>query len=106
MEGRYALSGIDGLYLSGQTLIATQNGTSPQRVIQFKFNLEFSHVESESLIERASPTLGDPTHGVIVDGHFYYIANSGWNTMDEHGNLKPGASMSAAHVMKVAIPLK
>jgi hypothetical protein len=105
-QGSYALSGIDGLYLDGRTLIATQNGTSPQRVIGFHLDPSLSHIESESIIERASPTLGDPTHGVVVKGNFYYIANSGWSTLDEHGNLKPGSSMTAAHVMRIAIPLK
>lgn len=99
MEGRYALSGIDGLYLSGRTLIATQNGTSPERVVRFELNPSLSRIASESIIERATPTLGDPTHGVVVNDHFYFIANSGWETMDEHGKLKEGATMSKAFIM-------
>jgi hypothetical protein len=100
MEGRYALSGVDGLYLSGRTLIATQNGTSPERVVRFELDHALSRVDSESVLERATPTLGDPTHGVVVDGHFYYIANSGWDAMDEHGTFKAGATMSEALVMR------
>src|SRR5437763_15729297 len=75
----HALSGIDGLYLYGRTLIATQNGASPERVVRFRLDNSLTQVESESIIERATPTLGDPTHGVIVNGSFYYIANSGWD---------------------------
>jgi hypothetical protein len=100
MDGRYALSGIDGLYRSGRTLIATQNGTSPERVIRFHLDPSFSRIESESIIERATPTLGDPTHGVIVDGRFFYIANSGWDTMDEQGNPKAGAAISEPLLMR------
>jgi hypothetical protein len=103
MEGRYALSGIDGLYLSGHTLIATQNGTSPERVVRFELDRSLSRVESESIIERKTPTLGDPTHGVVVDGRFYYIANSGWDTMDEHGKPKGEKTMSEAFVMRAAL---
>jgi hypothetical protein len=55
---------------------------------------------SESILERATATLGDPTHGVVVDGSFYYIANSGWDALDEHGNLKPHATMPKAVVMR------
>ncbi len=88
MNDRYALSGIDGLYLAGRTLLATQNGTLPERVIRFELNRSLSRIESESSVERCTPTLGDPTHGVVVDGHFYYIANSGWDTLDEHGAQK------------------
>ena len=100
MEGRYALSGIDGLYLSGRTLIATQNGTSPERVVRFDLDTSLRHVESESILERTTATLGDPTHGVIVDGSFYYIANSGWDTLDEHGNRKAGTAASQAILMR------
>ena len=95
MQGRYALNGIDGLYLDGHTLIATQNGTSPERVIKFKLNDSLTRILSETIIERATPTLGDPTHGVVVRDAFYYIANSGWDTLDEHGSRKPGATPTA-----------
>ena len=103
MEGRYALSGIDGLYLSGRALIATQNGTSPERVIRFQLDRSFSRLESETIIERATPTLGDPTHGVVVGGQFYYIANSGWDKVDEHGDPKAGTTMTEALIMQTAI---
>jgi hypothetical protein len=100
MNGRYALSGIDGLYLAGRTLLATQNGTSPERVTRFELDRSLSRIESESIVERGTPTLGDPTHGVVVDSHFYYIANSGWDTLDEHGAQKAGTKMSEAIIMR------
>jgi hypothetical protein len=103
MEGKYALDGIDGLYLSGRTLLATQNGTSPERVIRFELDPSLKRIESESIIERATPTLGDPTHGVIVDDRFYYIANSGWETLDEHGDRKAGAQITDALLMRSAL---
>ncbi len=103
MGGQYALSGIDGIYLSGHTIIATQNGTSPERVVRFALDRTFSQVESETVIERSTPTLGDPTHGVLVNGRFYYIANSGWDALDEHGKLKAGASMSEPLIMSATL---
>lgn len=105
MEGAHALNGIDGLYLSGSTLIATQNGTSPERVIAFNVDAKISRVLSETVIERSTPTLGDPTHGVIVGGSFYYIANSGWDTLDEHGNRKSGTKATPSLIMKVRLPV-
>ena len=51
MEGKHALSGIDGLYVLGNTLIATQNGTSPERVVQFVLDDSTSRVLSERIIE-------------------------------------------------------
>lgn len=38
--------------------------------------------------------LGDPTHGGIAGDFFYYIANSGWDALDDHGNLKTGATLA------------
>jgi hypothetical protein len=102
MEGKHALSGIDGLYALGNTLIATQNGTSPERVVQFTLTAPKT-VLSESVIERATPTLGDPTHGVVVGDYFYYIANSGWDSLDEHGVVKEGTTITAPRIMRAKL---
>ena len=101
MGGRFALNGIDGLYFDRGRLIAVQNGTSPERVVVFTFDAALTKIVSERIIERSTPTLGDPTHGVIVDHDFYYIANSGWDVVDEHGNVKPGTERSAPKIMRV-----
>jgi hypothetical protein len=103
MEDQFALNGIDGLYLQGQTLIAVQNGTSPERVIAFALDPARTKIISETIIERSTKTLGDPTHGVVVGNDFYYIANSGWDIIDEHGNLKPGEHPSAAFIMSLPL---
>jgi hypothetical protein len=97
-DGRFALAGIDGLYRVGQQLIALQNGTDPERVIAF--TLKSGHILSEQLIERGTATLGEPTHGVMVENTFYYIANSGWNALGDDGRLLAGAKMTSAHIMK------
>jgi hypothetical protein len=52
------------------------------------------------MIERATATLGGPTHGVVVGDTFYYIANSGWDALDPDGSVKPGVTMTASLVMK------
>jgi sugar lactone lactonase YvrE len=101
-ENRFALNGIDGLYFDRGRLIAVQNGTSPERVVAFTLNATNTRIESEKIIERSTPTTGDPTHGVTVDDHFYYIANSGWDLVDDHGNFKPGSEPSAPRVMRVS----
>ena len=103
MESKHTLSGIDGLYAFGSTLIATQNGTSPERVVRFALDASKTHVLSESIIERATSTLGDPTHGVVVGGYFYYIANSGWDSLDDHGVLKEGKTLSAPVIMRAKL---
>ncbi len=102
--GRFALNGIDGLYFDRGRLIAVQNGTSPERVLIFTLDAALSKIESETIIERSTPTLGDPTHGVVVGKDFYYIANSGWDLVDDRGNIKPGAKPSAPRMMLVRLP--
>jgi hypothetical protein len=100
---RYALTGSDGLYCKDRILIAIQNGTAPERVVAFTLDEARSTVVEERPIERNTPTLGDPTHGVFVGDEFYYIANSGWDVLDEHGNVKAGLKLTAASVMRVPL---
>jgi hypothetical protein len=101
MAGKFALSGIDGLYFSAGKLIAVQNGTSPERVVIFALDSTLTNIASETIIERLSETLGDPTHGVVIGADFYYIANSGWDTLDDHGTVKPDAKITPPRVMRV-----
>lgn len=102
-QGEHAMNGIDGLYFDHGSLIATQNGTSPERVIRFQLDSSLSRIVSEEIIARSVPTLGDPAHGVIVGEFFYYIANSGWGEVDDHGDLKPGGRFTPARVMRYRV---
>ena len=99
----FALSGVDGLYFDRGSLILVQNGTSPERVVRMQLDPKMTRVTSEQIIERATPTLGDPTHGVVVGDSFYYIANSGWNQLDDHGVLLPGAVFTPARIMRIRL---
>ena len=95
-----ALNGIDGLYFARGSLLLTQNGTSPERVVRLQLDASLSRILSTQIIERATPTLGDPTHGVVVGDSFYYIANSGWSELDDHGDVKPGSRLTPARIMR------
>lgn len=103
MDDRFALEGIDGLYASGNNLIAVQNGTSPDRVMTFTLDANMDFAVTERSIESATPAL-DPTHGVIAGDSFYYIANSGWNQLADDGTLKKGASLTPARIMRAPLP--
>lgn len=103
MENKFNLIGIDGLYLRGDDLLATQNGSSPERVISFRLDPSHTRIVSQAIFESATSTLGDPTHGVVVGSDFYYIANSGWDTLTDSGERKPDAKITAPRIMKVAI---
>ena len=99
-----ALNGVDGLYFSRDSLFLTQNGTSPERVIRLSLDQSLRLIRGSNIIEQSTRTLGDPTHGVIVGGSFYYIANSGWSELDDHGDLKPGSKLTPARIMRFAFP--
>jgi hypothetical protein len=101
MKGRYALDGIDGLYCHGSSLVAVQNGTSPVRVINFALNGSRSAVVADTIVERATATLGEPTRGVFVGRTFFYIANSGWDALYDHGAVRASAQLSPALIMHV-----
>ncbi len=102
-QSNHAINGIDGLYFDHGSLLATQNGTSPERVVRFQLDPSLRQIVSEEIIERSVPALGDPTHGVVVGEFFYYIANSGWSSVDEHGDLKTGSRFTSARIMKYRI---
>lgn len=87
---RHALAGIDGLYWRDGRLLAVQNGTDPERVVEFSLDASLTRVTGERVIESATPTLGDPTHGVVVGADFYYLARSGWENLDDAGEPVAG----------------
>jgi sugar lactone lactonase YvrE len=101
-----SLGGIDGMYLSGRTLIAIQNGTAPERLIRMKLDESLTRVLEWGTIEANWPGLGDPTHGVVVGQQFYFIANSGWDLMADDGSLKPGAAFEPATIRQMQLDAK
>jgi hypothetical protein len=100
---QHAMQGIDGLYFTRGLLLATQNGASPERVVFFRLDGGLHEVMGERIIERSSPTEVDPTHGVVVGGDFYYVANAGWGSLEDDGRLEAGAKMTPAILMKAAV---
>lgn len=94
-----ALNGIDGVYYRNGRLFATMNGVYPERVMCFTLDRNLAHVVAAMPVERATTTLGDPTHGVCVGKSFYYISNSGWDRLQENGTWKAGTKPSSARIM-------
>jgi hypothetical protein len=82
-----ALNGIDGMYLVGHVLYAIQNGTNPERVTRFVLDPDLRRVVTWSVVERATPGLGDPTHAVVVGNDLIFIANSGWDRFGDDGHI-------------------
>lgn len=89
-----ALTGLDGLLLSGDSLIGIQNGTTPERIIRYRLNHEQTKVLSAEVIEQSSGRLGEPTHATANGDWIYVIANVGWDKIDDSGDLKKGESFT------------
>ena len=85
-----AVTGLDGLYLTGDSLIGVQNGTDPERIIRLHLNPVQTAITALDVIEQASPRLGEPTHAIEAVGFIYVTANVGWGKIDDQGKLKSG----------------
>ena len=50
------------------------------------------------------PGLGDPTHGVVVGGEYYFLTNTGWSSYDDNGKKKENAGPVKPAVYKLRLP--
>ncbi|HEV2913972.1 MAG TPA: hypothetical protein VGX92_11890 [Pyrinomonadaceae bacterium] len=97
------LLGIDGLYRYKRSLIATQNGTNPQRIIRLHLDKSLEGVERLEVLEANNPLFDEPTLGVLVRDAFYYIANSQWGAVDQKGALAPAEKLREPVILKVRL---
>ncbi|MEM7551279.1 MAG: hypothetical protein AAF363_16485 [Bacteroidota bacterium] len=89
MPDQFSKKGFDGIYLSDNHLLVSQNGTKPMRVIDFVFDQGFGEIISWNVIDQNAKYLNEPTQGFVNDGVFYFISNSQWgNYEDGHFNRK------------------
>jgi DNA-binding beta-propeller fold protein YncE len=70
------ISGIDGLYAYQNSLIATQNGVTPNRVLQIFLDSSLNKIESVKILESNNKIFGEPTLAVIAKDSLFYVANS------------------------------
>ena len=98
-----AVTGLDGMHLVGDSLIGIQNGTEPERIMRFRLNHAQTEIESAEIIVQSDPRLGEPTHGIAVDGWVYVLANVGWDKIDDHGKLKEGATFTPPVLLRFPV---
>jgi len=99
-----ALFGIDGLYLEGRTLVAIQNGTTPERIIMVRLDGTLDRAVSWRVLLARAPGLGDPTHGCLYRGEFSFIANSGWDQFHDDGERDPKVTPRPPEIWKIRLP--
>ncbi len=84
---QHCLLGIDGLARSGSDLIAVQNGFEPQRILRLRWDEQYQVLGAVEVLAAALPGWREPTLGKVVDGHFYFVANSHWPDFAADGSV-------------------
>lgn len=94
--------GIDGLYVAGpRTLIATQNGVFPNRIVRIRLSADGLSIAGTETLAANAAGMGDPTLGVVAGGRFYFNANAQWDHFGEDGTIKDPVRLVDAVVMSV-----
>ncbi|HTD51702.1 MAG TPA: hypothetical protein VK780_01635 [Thermoanaerobaculia bacterium] len=98
-----ALTGIDGLVLTGRSLIAIQNGIIPHRVIRLDLAPDGVTISKSRILEMNHPDFDEPTLGTVVDGVLYFSADSqGEKFLDEKKPISP-EEMRDAVILKLPL---
>jgi hypothetical protein len=97
------LQGIDGLYFHDGTLIATQNGLKPERVIACSLNHPLDKITAIRILESNHPDYAWPTLGVISGNSFFYIANSQWSNFSNSGEIVNTAKSRNTFILKLTL---
>jgi len=71
------LSGIYGIQFSGEELVITQSGLSPERIMRLQMNAEGTTVETVSPMASGLEGFDTPGVGTIRGDSLYYFANHG-----------------------------
>jgi DNA-binding beta-propeller fold protein YncE len=96
-----AVNGIDGLsVIDGRTLVAVQNGTNPNRVIRIALDPSGMIVTRGDVVAQGE-SIREPTHGVFAGRDYYFIANGGFGSFGDDGNLVKGDRAVAPVVMRI-----
>lgn len=98
------LVGLDGLSLADDgTVVATQHGVAPQRVVALNIDPDFLYLQQMRVIAANSPLHGGIRLAAAAGPFVYYIANAPWARFDEAGKDTGEGPFPDAIVAKAAI---
>lgn len=83
------LRGIDGLVRDGSSLIATQNGGTPNRILRLHLSADERTVESVEMLVQGPEGLDDLSLGAVIGRRFVFVAHSQWGAVGAGGALSP-----------------
>lgn len=94
------LRGIDGLYRSGDRLIAVQNGTQTPRLLAVEMNKDDSISNVKRIVDLFDE---EPSLGTVTDNAFWFVSNGQWSQYDDDLKPKRNAALEAPELF--ALPL-
>src|SRR5215472_7333030 len=97
------LAGADGLYWYKGGLVGIQNSTSLRRVMRWKLSDDGRSVVASETLERGTEFVADPTTGAILDGKFYFMANTGIDNLGDNGNIVDSKKLEPLRIAVVAL---
>ncbi len=101
---KHLLIGIDGMYRSGHKLIAVQNVTFPEAILELTCDESFARVTEVRALVSNHPAFDLPTTGVIVGNDFYFIANSQIHQIaGTAGAIRKPGELKETIIMKISL---
>lgn len=95
------LIGIDGLFSHQDKIVAIQNGTSPQRVIEIQLNNDDNTVRQVTTLAQSLPIFDEPTLGMSTADGIVFVASSQWPKFDKGGVLREGAALTDTVILQL-----
>jgi len=96
------LSGIDGLYWYKGELLGVQYGTGEYRIMRWKMSPDGRKATASETLEYCTNLVSDPTTGAILEGNFYFIANTGIYNLESDKIVNP-AKLESVHIAVVPL---
>jgi DNA-binding beta-propeller fold protein YncE len=103
-DGR-SLRGVDGLRMFAGTLIAIQNGASPNRVLRLRLSADGRVLDDLEVLDAPAALEGEMTVGVVLGSRFVYVASSAWPFFSEQGE-RQAPERALPPVVLRALPLQ
>jgi hypothetical protein len=76
---------------------------SVERVVRFALDPSGWRVRRAEVLERGHPAFRYPTTGVLVGDTLYYVANPGWDRLEDDGSVRPAEAPASTVVLRLPL---
>lgn len=103
-HAHYFIIGADGLYRYKNKLIAVQNVTFPEGIVEMQLSDDNQTITDIRHLAVGIPEFETPTTGVIVGDEFYFIANSQlFQLIGNKGKIKNPEKLKETTLLKISL---